>query len=324
MQNRKIILAIDGSNMAFRYLSIPNPSYPPLVSILNYISKLIIQLKPDEIFMAWEGYGSRNERCKLYPDYKANREEQAKKDNVKKVKEGMALLEYEIGKALPVRQLKIDHLEADDCLALLSRYYYTGDGNSAIILVSSDQDFLQLINDRIFVYNAQKNFLFTPKTFQEHYHIKNPNNYVWFKAIHGDSGDNIYGIKGVGPKTCEKLFADILNSEEEWSWDEVKKRMKIINKPYDENMIWIYHKIIQLQTCLSLNGLSNVTRILQSNFNYEFSDKEFFTIMESVHSTFPKYSSKMLGNISVAFNEFIVRKNIKKDLGDLSSYGSIT
>jgi len=51
MENKKI-LAIDGSNMAFRYLSIPNPTYPPLVSMLNYICKLIVKLKPDEVFIA--------------------------------------------------------------------------------------------------------------------------------------------------------------------------------------------------------------------------------------------------------------------------------
>jgi len=94
---------------------------------------------------------SRKERCKLYPEYKANREELRKKDSVKKVLEGMQLFEYEVGKALPVRQLKIDHLEADDSIALLSRYYYTNDQHSATILVSSDQDYLQLINDRVFI-----------------------------------------------------------------------------------------------------------------------------------------------------------------------------
>lgn len=322
MENKKI-LAIDGSNMAFRYLSIPNPTYPPLVSMLNYICKLIVKLKPDEVFIAWEGLDSRKERCKLYPEYKANREELRKKDSVKKVLEGMQLFEYEVGKALPVRQLKIDHLEADDSIALLSRYYYTNDQHSATILVSSDQDYLQLINDRVFIWNAQKNKLFTQKTFHESYLIKNPKNYVWFKAIHGDEGDNIHGIKGVGVKTCQKLFADILDSDKEWTWDEVRERLTVIKKPYDENQIWIYHKIIQLDSSLSLNGLSNITRILNSDYDYEFSEREFSSIMESVHSGFPKFSTKMLSTISMSLNEFIVRKQMKKSLKELNINGSI-
>jgi len=77
-----------------------------------------------------------------------------------------------------MRQLRIDYLEADDSLALLSRHYYSASENNVVILVSTDKDYYQLVNERVFVFDPKKRILHTPKGLFEEFGIKNPKNHA--------------------------------------------------------------------------------------------------------------------------------------------------
>jgi len=94
---------------------------------------------------------SRNPRRKIYPEYKANRDDGEKDYRVKDIKKQIEKFDFHVGKALPIKQLRIDHLEADDSLALLAKHYYNLGEEYVVILSSGDQDYYQLINDRVFV-----------------------------------------------------------------------------------------------------------------------------------------------------------------------------
>jgi len=308
MHKKKVILGIDGSNLAFRYLSIPNPTYPPLVAMMNDIAMLSRKTNAVEIFIAWEGVKSRHPRRQIFPDYKANRDNTKHDYRIKDIKRQIAKFDYHVGRALPVRQLRIDFLEADDGLALMAQHYYNKSDEYVVILSSGDQDYYQLINDRIFVWNSRRKHLYTKHDMLVEFGLENPENFAWFKAIGGDASDNIPGIKGVGPKTCEKLFADILSDPERWKWSDIKERLKSVKKPYRPEDIESYYRIVQLQEALHSKGLFYFNQIIESVEYREFNSKIFEQEMALLHEKFTSYSSRYLYSISAEMRAFSIRK----------------
>jgi len=314
-KNRRVILGIDGTNVAFRYLAIKEPSYPPIVSMLNDIAKICKNLKPDELFIAWEGYKSREARRKIFPDYKANRDVENKYSfTIKEIKKQVAQFDEHISRALPMRQLRIDFLEADDSLALLSRHYYSASNENVVILVSTDKDYYQLVNDRVFVFDPKKRKLHTPKELYEEFGIKNPKNYAWVKAICGDPADNIGGVKSIGFKTFGKLLGDSMASDEVWTIDQITEKLNTWKKPVNIDEVKKFFSIIQLHKTLTLEGLTQFNHILTEDFIYDFNDEEFAAIMEQAHVDFIKYNSSMIKRIAIVMNEFVVRKQLERNL----------
>src|SRR3990167_7344272 len=77
------------------------------------------------------------------------------------------------------------------------------------ILITSDMDMLQLIDDHVHVYALKKGLsnieLFSPMSFTEKYGIQ-PSQFLDLKALKGDSSDNIPGVPGIGEKGALELL----------------------------------------------------------------------------------------------------------------------
>ncbi len=78
------------------------------------------------------------------------------------------------------------------------------------MIVSSDKDFLQVVDQNIEVYSPIKKKTYGKKEVQEELGMI-PENYLIMKALLGDNSDNLTGIKGLGPKTLLKEFPDLIN-----------------------------------------------------------------------------------------------------------------
>tara|TARA_Y100000361_G_scaffold65845_1_gene57816 strand:+ start:13 stop:525 length:513 start_codon:yes stop_codon:yes gene_type:complete len=74
--------------------------------------------------------------------------------------------------------------------------------------MSTDKDFLQLVDDRINVYSPSKKKLYNTETLKEEYDI-HPENFLIYRMVDGDKSDNIPGVKGIGLKTLIKLYPEI-------------------------------------------------------------------------------------------------------------------
>jgi len=122
---------------------------------------------------------------------------------------------------LPVTVITVDKVEADDIIA----YLVTHGKNETACIVSSDKDYLQLINENVTVYSPVKKKLYTAQTVKEEYDIHSVN-FVLLKCILGDSSDNILGVKGLGVKTLRKHIPWLLDSEAELTLDEFIERLK--------------------------------------------------------------------------------------------------
>lgn len=95
-------------------------------------------------------------------------------------------------KALGVKCIFPGSLEADDVISWLSK---TVQGRKVIISV--DNDFAQLVSPEVSFYNPIKKVIIDNNNFEEHFKLT-PREYVYFKAIVGDTSDNISGIEGFG------------------------------------------------------------------------------------------------------------------------------
>jgi 5'-3' exonuclease len=92
------------------------------------------------------------------------------------------------------------YVEADDLVYHASRIIK---GKS--LVVSADKDLLQCVSEDVGVLNPSKGIIYTPNVLEEEIGVRYED-YVHWRALQGDSSDNIPGVMGIGEKTATKLF----------------------------------------------------------------------------------------------------------------------
>jgi len=228
------VLIIDGLNTFIRAFSV-NPSLNEdgvhvggIVGFLKSIRYGIYKLKPSRVVIVFDGKNGSKARRKIYPEYKNQRrvktrlnrnvdwetgpvnEEQAMAQQISR------LLKYL--ENLPVKIISIDGIEADDTMAYTARTVFK---ESKVILMSTDKDFLHLVNDKINVWSPTKQKLYTEATVKSEYGII-PQNLLTWRTMDGDKSDNIAGMKGAGLKTVIKYFPEIAEDKEFTVMDLIK------------------------------------------------------------------------------------------------------
>ena len=182
-----------------------------LVGFMKSLGYAIKLIQPTRVVLVFDGQGNITNRRNTYADYKANREiKRITNFNVFSTLEEesdsistqmMRLLDYL--KCLPVNISIIDKIEADDTIAYLSQKL-----KDDVIIYSADQDFLQLVNNRVTVYSPIKKKFYKSKDVFEQYGLY-PQNFITMKCLMGDKSDNLPGVKGLGPKKLMKFFPEI-------------------------------------------------------------------------------------------------------------------
>ena len=219
--NRQVndkVLLIDGLNTFIRCWS-ANPSMNDdglhtggVAGFLKSVGYAIKLVAPTRCIIIFDGDGGSEKRRKIYPEYKAHRkssvrlnrtyEELSDKDSEEASKLKQLVRRAEYLQHLPVSILIMDSIEADDTIAYCANEYFK---DSKVFIMSSDKDFLQLVNERVKVWSPTKKTMYGPAEVLRDYGI-HPNNFAVFRAIDGDDSDNIDGIKGAGAKTITKCF----------------------------------------------------------------------------------------------------------------------
>ena len=186
-----------------------------VVGFLRGIGNLCGQFSPKQVHIFWEGGGSLRRRA-IYKDYKRGRKPQKfnryYEDDIPDTPSnriGQVAFLTKCMRNLPVHQHYIKDCEADDIIGYCARYKFK---NNEIMIVSSDKDFYQLVDDRVTIWSPGQKRRITVADVLEKLYV-HPNNVVLTRACVGDSSDNIGGIKGVGLKTMAKRFA-VLQTEE--------------------------------------------------------------------------------------------------------------
>jgi len=217
------VLIVDSMNTfirAFAMLQFMNPQghhTGGLVGFLRSLGFLSRTIDPTRIICVFDGQASSSSRKSINPDYKANRNIKRitnwelfddKDDEFASMTMQMhRLIEYL--QCLPLTLISIDKIEADDTIAYLAQKF--SDNNKKVTIVSSDKDFLQLVDENIEIYSPIKKKTYQKKDIIEEIGVI-PKNYLIMKALLGDKSDNLTGVKGLGPKTLLKEFPGLLTN----------------------------------------------------------------------------------------------------------------
>lgn len=199
------LLLVDGHAYAYRAFhairQLSSPDGRPTNAIYGFVQmlhRLRAAFSPSHLGVIWDG-GLSEERVAELPAYKAQRPPMPD-DLASQIDEIIAWLE-----ASGLHSFCAEGIEADDYLALAARRAEAG--GFAVILASSDKDFMQLVGDSIRLVNpADKDFgLMSANEVRAKTGVS-PKQIVDWLSLIGDSVDNIPGVPGVGPKTATALL----------------------------------------------------------------------------------------------------------------------
>jgi len=220
----KRVVVIDALNMFIRNY-IVNPMIStngnPIggaVGFVNSVKKLMRESKPDQVIICWDGAGGSQKRRQTVKEYKQGRKPLRKNYKVEGMspqseKENMVWQQrilMEMLNEMPIIQLMLDRVEADDIIAMITQSpKYKGWQK---VIISSDKDFLQLLDDETVLYRPIQKKAWTKNTVIEEYGIS-PENFVLARAIAGDKSDNLAGIKGAGLPTIAKRLSFLIDDE---------------------------------------------------------------------------------------------------------------
>lgn len=210
------ILIIDGLNTFIRSF-VANPTTNEngihiggIAGFLLSVGYAIKNIKPTRVIICFDGKGGSTKRRKLLPEYKQQRKVTQKTFRINSLsvedeKVSMAqqmhrLIEYL--ENMPITILSVDNIEADDAIAYISQQVYN---ESNCYIMSTDKDFLQLVDDRVHVWSPTKKKYYHPNTIHEEFGITSQN-FLTYRTITGDKSDNISGIRGAGVKTLKKMI----------------------------------------------------------------------------------------------------------------------
>ena len=151
---------------------------------------------------------------------------------------------------LPLTLICVDGIEADDTMAYISQQLLP---KSDIMLMSTDKDFLQLVDDRVKVWSPTKKKLYTKDVIREEFGLPS-RNMLTYRILDGDKSDNIGGIHGAGLKTIIKHIPQITEDKDFTAKDLIEfvnnsdKKIKVLENIKNScNLIKRNYLLMQLQ-----------------------------------------------------------------------------
>ena len=250
------VLLIDGMNLFIRVFSaIPTTNEDGvhvggIVGFLRSLAYSINMIRPTRTIIVFDGKGGSNRRRKIFPQYKMGRKmsyrlnrahnfltrEEEQQMMIRQLNRVVEYLE-----CLPVSIMNMENIEADDVIGYLSKHIYK---NNKTTIVSTDKDFLQLVDETTSIYSPTKKKMYNEDEVFEEYGI-HPKNFLLFRMFDGDKSDGIPGVNGIGMKTLVKLFP-FMKTKEKYTLDDIYRSAETQKNPLCE-------RVLQSKDLLDLN-----------------------------------------------------------------------
>ena len=200
------LFLIDGTAFAYRAFfairGLTNSKGRPTNAVYGFarvLLKILREHQPSHIAMVFDAPG-KTFRDDLYPEYKATRE--ATPDDLV----SQFPLIDDLVEAFNIRTLRIRGVEADDVIGTLARQ---GDAlGMETVVVTGDKDALQLVTERVKVYDPNKGdsgMWYGPAEVRDRFGV-DPRYVIDSLALMGDTADNVPGVRGIGEKTARTLL----------------------------------------------------------------------------------------------------------------------
>ena len=192
--NDKVLL-IDGLNTFIRSFAVSpvmNDNGIHVGGITGFLMSIgyaIRTLQPTRVIICFDGKGGSQRRRKLFPDYKGNRLVRSKLNRTNAFVDKTAEdenMKMQLGRLvqyldnLPVQILAPQNIEADDAIAYITKQCLT---KSKIFIMSSDKDFIQLVDERIAVWSPTKKKLYFKDDVKEDYKLP-AHNFLLYRLFH--------------------------------------------------------------------------------------------------------------------------------------------
>lgn len=198
---------------------------------MRMLSNLMKKFKPDSVIVAWD-LGKSKRRLQLFPEYKQQRDKNRKEEDKIAIAKNKEIL-MELFNHLPVKQVQVQDIEADDIIGWLATTKLKGEK----IIVSNDTDFIQLVKGKTKLYLPKGKRLVAKKGEQSRPYLLTEKkvdaylgfplkHYILWKSLVGDKSDNINGIHGIGPVKATGIILNGIGG---------KKKLKI--KPEEQAIL---------------------------------------------------------------------------------------
>lgn len=291
------VLLIDGHNnfirnyMASSHTDNDGEHVGGAVGFLLSLGATLRILKPTRVVIAFDGPGGSQRRRAIYSEYKANRASNrlnrpfapaSLDEEQKSMRRQMATL-MELLKTLPVTVMTIDNVEADDVIAYLAQLITERQGKS--VIMSTDKDFLQLVDDNVSVWNPIKKQTYYPEKIVEQYGF-HPHNFLLYRVVSGDESDNVPGVGGIQEKTLRKYFPELEQAEKrtiEFLLESAERQTKDVKKPP-----------VVLQRLLQSRDVLDRNMKLMDLRNVQMSGQTKLSVIEKFDDKVPVFSKPTL------------------------------
>ncbi len=231
---RNVLLVIDGNSLIHRaYHALPalttsaGTATNAVLGFTNMLLKVLADLDPASLAVAMDK-GKVTFRHAVYKEYKATR-----KPTPPELAGQFALVRKVVA-AMRIQLAELDNYEADDVIGTLAARAEAE--NLPCLVLTGDRDALQLVSPTTTVYLTQKGIsdlaVYDSRQVVERFGIR-PDQYTDFRALTGDSSDNIPGVPGIGEKTAARLIAAYGSLEDLLAHtDELPQRQKNLLELY--------------------------------------------------------------------------------------------
>jgi DNA polymerase-1 len=209
--NQKQLFLIDGTALAYRsyFAFVRNPlinskgvNTSGVFGFTTSLMKILREEKPDYIACVFDT-AAPTFRHKAFPEYKATREKMPDElaDQLPVIRS--------IVESFKIPVIEIEGYEADDVMGTLAKQ--AEDKGIDTYLVTGDKDFMQLLSDRIKIYNLKRSGNSSEAEVIDSGKViekmgVSPERVIDLLGLMGDSSDNVPGIPGIGPKRAQELL----------------------------------------------------------------------------------------------------------------------
>lgn len=254
-QDREHLFIVDGSGFIFRaYFAgmaqrrsqMTRSDGTPTNATYIYtrmMLKLIEDTEADYVAVIFDK-ARKTFRNDIYPEYKAHRPPPPD-DLIPQFQ-----MVRDATEAMNVPAIQMENYEADDLIATYATH--AAARNMDVTIVSSDKDLMQLVNDRVSLWDGMKDKTIGADEVVEKFGV-GPDRVIDVQALAGDSTDNVPGVQGIGIKTAAELintYGDLdtlLERAEEIK--QPKRRERLIEQA---DMARISRQLVTLKTDLDL------------------------------------------------------------------------
>ena len=287
MSRRKRLVLIDGYSNIFRAFyairNLSNSKGEPTNAVFGFVQmlrKLLRDEAPDLVGVALDVSGP-TVRDEKFEEYKANRAPMPEdlRPQIPWIRRAIE------AHRIPI--LEMEKYEADDVLGTLAKQA-ASDGYE-VVLVSSDKDLMQLVDEHVSLYHTGRNKLYDPGGVEEDFGVP-PHQVPEVLALQGDVVDNVPGVPGIGEKGAVQLVREFGSVE-----DLLERAEEVSRKSYREGLqkyreqALLSKELVTIHTDLPL--AFEPEKLQQEEANTEslreiYREMEFFSLLEELdHGT---------------------------------------